>query len=74
MDKDIEKKIEEVSFDDMEKVAGGRSTLNGPFCLACGTALTYANGTYKGMKRGCSMEGDPQEGFYKKDLRTGVRG
>ncbi len=73
---DMEKKIEEVSGEDMEKATGGiqRSVLNGPFCLACGTALTYANGTYKCMKIGCSMEGDPQEGYYKRNPRTGVRG
>ena len=75
----MEKKITEVSVEEMEKVTGGaggpgggRSVLNGPFCLACGSALTFANGSYKCMKIGCSMEGDPQEGYYKRSPRTGM--
>ena len=74
MEKDMEIKITEVELEEMEKVSGGRTKLNGPFCLACGTALTYANGSYKCMKAGCTMEGDPQVGYYMKNPGTGVRG
>jgi len=73
MEENGKEKIAEVGGKEMEKVTGGAerpkeksSVLNGPFCVACGSTLIYANGSYKCMKIGCSMEGDPQEGYYKR--------
>ena len=65
MEKDTEKRIEEVKTEELEEANGGSSPLIGPFCIACGRALTFANGSYKCFHAGCTMQGEPQEGFYK---------